>query len=59
VYIIQAKAGQGTAVFFPIIPLEVGELKLTISADSKLAKDIVIKDLRVEVRKRVIHKYIL
>jgi len=47
---LQAKAGQGTPVYFPIVPLEVGDLKLTISADSSVAKDVVIKTLRVEVR---------
>ena len=50
VFYLQAKAGQGTPVYFPIVPLEVGELKLTISVDSSIGKDVVIKNLRVEVR---------
>ncbi|XP_053393726.1 CD109 antigen-like [Mercenaria mercenaria] len=45
---IFAKAGRGTAAFFPIVPTETGKVKITITADSSLFKDTVIKYLRVE-----------
>jgi hypothetical protein len=46
----QAKAGRGSAAFFPIIPTVIGEIKITITATSSVFKDTVIKTLRVEVR---------
>ncbi|XP_052778039.1 alpha-1-inhibitor 3-like [Mya arenaria] len=45
---ILAKSGRATPAFFPIVPLEIGDIKLTIQADSEIAKDTVVKDLRVE-----------
>ncbi|XP_060558289.1 CD109 antigen-like, partial [Ruditapes philippinarum] len=43
-----AKAGRGTAAFFPIIPTVIGEIKITITATSSVFQDTVIKTLRVE-----------
>ncbi|XP_052778051.1 CD109 antigen-like [Mya arenaria] len=45
---IMAKSGKATPAFFPIVPLEIGDIKLKITADSKMAQDTVVKKLRVE-----------
>ncbi|XP_052778047.1 CD109 antigen-like [Mya arenaria] len=45
---ILARSGRATPAFFPIVPLEIGDIKLKITVDSKVAKDTVVKKLRVE-----------
>ncbi|XP_067661520.1 CD109 antigen-like [Haliotis asinina] len=45
---VQVKAGGATSVYFPIVPLTLGKIDLTVSARSTLAADAVKRQLLVE-----------
>jgi len=54
VSISQVPAGEAKSVFFPIIPAAIGQIPLTVTAQSTLAADGVKRMLLVEVRSRTV-----
>lgn len=45
----KVKAGEAKSVYFPIVPAELGQISLTVKAQSVMAADAVKRQLLVEV----------